>query len=62
MVEQRANLDYGRDDESVTEEHTTVEGNGFTMTDADDVVPARDVEVELDEDEPKVEAETLDAP
>ena len=32
MVEQRGNLDYGRDDETPPDT-PTVEGDGFTMTD-----------------------------
>ena len=69
MVDQRANLDYGRDDETPASETTSpVEGDGFTMTDTDldqpgSERPAVDVDDdEDDDDDHNLEAETLGAP
>ena len=67
MVEQRANLDYGRDDEPQAETPSTVEGDGFTMTDTDierptTEQPAEDVEHEPADDEHNSEAETVGSP
>ena len=66
MVEQRANLDYGRDDETPEETPSTVEGDGFTMTDTDIErpadQPAEDVEYEADDGPHNPDAETLGSP
>ena len=67
MVEQRGNLDYGRDEEAPTETTTAVEGDGFTMTDTDmerPVIeaPTDDVDSEADDEEHNEEAETLGSP
>ena len=62
MVEQRGNLDYGRDDETPTESPSTVEGDGFTMTDTDVEQPTEDVEREADDAEDNPEAGTLGSP
>jgi hypothetical protein len=66
MVEQRKNLDYGRDEETPSEASTSVEGDGFTMTDTDIERPAidsvDDVDYEADDEEHNPEAETLGSP
>ena len=70
MVDQRANLDYGRDDETPASETTSpveVEGDGFTMTDTDldqpgIERPAGDVDYDADDEDHNLEAETLGAP
>jgi hypothetical protein len=68
MVDQRANLDYGRDDETAASETTSpVEGDGFTMTDTDldepgTERPAADVDYDADDEDHNLEAETLGAP
>ena len=50
MVEERSNLDYGRDDRSA-DDVQTVEGDGFVMTDADETGMASDYgEEETDEE------------
>jgi hypothetical protein len=67
MVEQRANLDYGRDEETSTETPIEVEGDGFTMTDSDierppTERPTENVDYEADDAEHNPEAETLGSP
>ena len=67
MVEQRGNLDYGRDDETPTEHPNAVEGDGFTMTDTEIERPASERPAEYVEREPDdaphdPEAETLGSP
>lgn len=67
MVEQRGNLDYGRDDQTPTEAPDTVEGDGFIMTDTDiertsTDEPAEDVDYGSDDAQKNPEAETLGSP
>jgi hypothetical protein len=67
MVEQRTNLDYGADDTSLTDEvaadeTTTVEGDGFTMTETAEVSPSTPTDRVDDVDETNEEADTLGAP
>jgi len=67
MVEQRGNLDYGRDDETLTEVPNPVEGDGFTMTDTDTEPSAseratEDVDYEPDDSAHNPEAGTHGSP